>query len=106
MSEELSIGMHTLVEELVKRLTSSESFDNPKLTQIADQAFGGTRAQGVYTPRDAYDALETAVNKHLLETKAQALMSMNAEAFATLSALENTISCYASRKNPDYRLPA
>lgn len=32
MSEELSIGMHTLVEELVKRLTSGESFDNPKLT--------------------------------------------------------------------------
>jgi len=97
MSEELSIGMHTLVEELVKRLTSGESFDNPKLIQIADQAFGGTRAQGVYTPRDAYDALETAVNKYLLEAEAQALMSMNAEAFAILSALTDRLATQTDR---------
>lgn len=36
--------------------------DNTALTAMADEAFGGTRGQGKYTPRDAYDAVETAVN--------------------------------------------
>jgi predicted RNA methylase len=90
-------GIHDLVSELTKRLTLGEFFDNPKLTQIADQAFGGTRAQGVFTPRDAYDALETAVNKHLLETEAQVLMSMNAEAFASLSALADRLATQTDR---------
>jgi predicted RNA methylase len=97
MSTELDTGMNNLVVELVRRLALGESFDNPKLTQIADQAFGGTRAQGVFTPRDAYDALETAVNKHLLETEAQALMSMNAEAFAILSALTDRLATQTDR---------
>lgn len=33
---------------------------------MADEAFGGTQAQGAYNRKDAYDAMELAVNKHLL----------------------------------------
>src|SRR5258708_4695926 len=70
-------GFHAFINEIRKRLSAGESFDNPKLTRLADQFFGGTRIKGVYTPRDAYDALETAVNKFLLETIAQKLSGTN-----------------------------
>ncbi|HET8887576.1 MAG TPA: strawberry notch family protein [Candidatus Angelobacter sp.] len=41
-----------------------------KLKRLADKFFGGVPAGGIYTSRDSYDALETAVNKFLLETMA------------------------------------
>src|SRR5258708_7647980 len=76
-------GTAGLITELQQRLAAGESFDNPKLTEIADQFFSGTRAQGKYSPRDAYDAMETAVNRYLLETHARKLLAMDAkEAFA------------------------
>ncbi|CAN5434950.1 hypothetical protein BH20ACI3_BH20ACI3_18840 [soil metagenome] len=65
---------HELVTELQERLSAGESFDNPKLTKIADKRFGGTRGQGKYTSRDAYDAFEVAVNKYLAQTSAGQLM--------------------------------
>src|SRR5260370_9353887 len=70
MSQQLTRGISEFVEELVKRFSAGEVFDNPKLKRLADQFFGGTRIEGVYTPRDAYDTLETAVNKFLFETMA------------------------------------
>lgn len=73
---ELVAGTHELVAELQERLRAGESFDNPKLAEIADRSFGGTRAQGRYTSRDAYDALEVAVNKYL-DSQARELMQMD-----------------------------
>jgi hypothetical protein len=73
---ELVAGTHELVADLQERLRAGESFDNPKLTEIADKSFGGTRAQGRYTSRDAYDALEIAVNKYL-DSQARELLQMN-----------------------------
>ncbi len=81
---ELVAGTHELVAELQGRLHAGESFDNPKLTEIADKSFGGTRAQGRYTSRDAYDALEIAVNKYL-DSQARELMQMDvADALASV----------------------
>jgi len=40
------------------------------LFKLADQAYGGTQAEGVYTPRDAYDAMEIAFNQWLLTNEA------------------------------------
>lgn len=73
---ELVAGTHELVAELQERLRAGEFFDNPKLTEIADRSFSGTRAQGRYTSRDAYDALEIAVNKYL-DSQARELMHMD-----------------------------
>jgi hypothetical protein len=73
---ELVAGTHELIAELQERLRAGESFDNPKLTETADKNFGGTRAQGRYTSRDAYDALEIAVNKYL-DSQARELMQMD-----------------------------
>src|ERR1051326_6783747 len=77
-TNELRCSIDELVEELAERIENGESFDNPKLTETADGAFRGTRAEGKYTARDAYDALEVAVNKYLLGKHARALMQMNA----------------------------
>ena len=81
---ELVAGTYELIAELQERLRAGESFDNPKLTEIADKSFGGTRAQGRYTSRDAYDALEVAVNKYL-DSQARELMQMDvSEALASV----------------------
>jgi predicted RNA methylase len=70
MSKQLICGTQELVHELVQRLKAGESLDNLKLKRLADKFFGGVRARGIYTSRDSYDALETSVNKFLLETMA------------------------------------
>src|ERR1044072_6071901 len=74
----LGCSIHELVNELEERIKSGESSDNPTLTETADRIFGGTRAEGKYTARDAYDALEVAVNKYLLQKHARELMQMDA----------------------------
>lgn len=72
----LLAGTQSLIYEISARLAGDESIDNPMLTFMADRAFRGTRAKGTYTARDAYDALETAVNR-LLSFKAKELMGMS-----------------------------
>jgi hypothetical protein len=72
----LVCNIHELITELEERIEDGELFDNPKLTRTADRVFGGTRAQGKYSPRDAYDAVEIAVNNYLLEKHASELMQM------------------------------
>ena len=54
------INIKNLVSESGKALTSKE------LYALADEAFGGTQAEGKYDRKDAYDAMELAVNKFLL----------------------------------------
>ena len=77
--------IHELIAELEERIENGEPFDNPKLTTTADRVFEGTRAQGKYTPRDAYDALEIAVNNYLLEKHARELMQRDvSEALASV----------------------
>lgn len=38
------------------------------LYEICEKAFGGTQAQGAYNRKDAYDAMELAVNRFIIET--------------------------------------
>ncbi len=44
---------------------SSQAIDWREFFAITDKAFGGTRADGTYSVKDAYDALEMAVNQML-----------------------------------------
>src|SRR5260370_601779 len=73
----LVCNIHELITELEERIEDGEPFDNPRLTRTADRVFGGSRAQGKYTPRDAYDAVEIAVNNYLLEKHARELLQMD-----------------------------
>ncbi len=100
-ASDLIPGTGSLIVELIERLSAGECFDNPKLTALADRHFNGSRAQGTYTPRDAYDALETAVNKYLLESKARELMQMSAEEAITnhLRPLTRQLATQTDRTN-------
>ncbi len=81
----LVCSIHELIAELEERIEDGDLFDNPKLTRTAERIFGGSRAQGKYTPRDAYDAAEIAVNNYLLEKHAKQLMQMDVtEALASV----------------------
>jgi predicted RNA methylase len=78
-------AIHELIAELEERIEDGEPFDSPKLIRTADRLFGGTRAEGKYTSRDACDALEIAVNNYLLEKHARELMQMDVtEALASV----------------------
>lgn len=65
-----------------KALTSKE------LYALADEAFGGTQAEGAYNRKDAYDAMELAVNKFLLEEAARAHKTFNTTAKSAVSTVE------------------
>ncbi len=47
-------------------LEKGRSFSWRDLFAIADTAYQGTQAEGVYTPKDAYDAMELGINKYIL----------------------------------------
>ena len=51
-----------------KQMAKSEAFTSRQLFDEADRAFGGTQAEGKYSPKDAYDAMESGVNQYLLAT--------------------------------------
>ena len=53
----------TIADKLIKKGTA---FNSSLLFELADKAYGGTMADGTYTVKDAYDAMELAVNKTLL----------------------------------------
>lgn len=68
--------MHGLVTHLKDRLKEGASFNNPRLTEAAQKHLGGGRSGGHYTPKDAYDAMELAVNLLLLEGRAAELLAI------------------------------
>src|SRR5262245_4190644 len=81
----LVCNIHELIAELEERIEDGEPFDNPKLTRTAERVFGGTRAQNKHTPRDAYDAVEIAVNNYISEKPARDLIQMDVtEALASV----------------------
>lgn len=54
-----------LADDLAARIGKGEKITSMALVQAANKHFGGTVGDGKYTVKDAYDALELAVNKHL-----------------------------------------
>jgi predicted RNA methylase len=57
-----------LSQTLSKILLRGGSITWQQLFDHADQAFGGTQADAVYTVKDAYDALEVGLNRVILAT--------------------------------------
>lgn len=72
---------NTIAERLIKPGTE---FNSSLLFELANKAYGGTQAEGVYTVKDAYDALELAVNKVLLEK----VVKYNGDAKTAVSAVK------------------
>ena len=51
------------------KLENVEKFTSQELFNTANEAFGGTQAEGKYSPKDAYDAMELGINQYLLSHK-------------------------------------
>jgi hypothetical protein len=54
-----------LAEKVEAALRRGDSISPEQFFAMADEAYGGTMAQGKYGPSEAYDALELGVNKWL-----------------------------------------
>lgn len=63
--EEATSPHMDVAEQVTDILEAGENIDNPRLTQIANEAFEGERGEGAYDPRDAYDAAEVGLNRVL-----------------------------------------
>lgn len=48
------------------KLDRGEKFTSRELFDAADKAYGGTQAEGTYSPKDAYDGMEAGVNRWLM----------------------------------------
>lgn len=51
---------------IMQKLTNGEKISSKELFSEAERAYGGTLADGVFTSKDAYDAMELGVNRYLL----------------------------------------
>lgn len=60
---------HALSLQLAEKLDKDGVITSKFLTDEANRAFGGTQAEGVYSSKDAYDAMEAAFNIHLSRTE-------------------------------------
>ena len=54
---------------MAEKLDKDGEITSRFLTAEANRAFGGTQAEGVYSSKDAYDAMEVAFNIHLSKTE-------------------------------------
>jgi hypothetical protein len=54
-----------IADKVVNALKTGEKINNAKLFTYANEAYKGGQAEGKYSPKDAYDAMELGVNKYL-----------------------------------------
>ena len=77
-SRRLTDAIRALLED------TAVAIDNRLLTDMADDAFGGSRASGAYTVKDAYDAVEVAANEFLAHRAARLLQTDGREGLAEI----------------------
>ncbi len=62
LAEPASPAMN-IAAKVAQAIINKETITADQLFRWADEAYGGTQAEGKYTPKDAYDAMELGVNK-------------------------------------------
>lgn len=86
------------VDQLHRILSSGGTIkDNPALNQLADQAYGGTRAAGAHSSREVYDALEAAVNRWVLDNGPRLMTLPGPEALAEVRGLMGRLPTQTDR---------
>ena len=65
--EEPALAIAAFVQS---KLRAGEKFTSKELFEQAAQAYGDTMADNAFTPKDAYDAMELGVNRHILASDA------------------------------------
>ena len=82
-----------LAEAVERFLMSSRSLSAADLFTLAADAYGGTLAEGSFTPRDAYDAAELGLHLHLLRL----WLPLEKDPAATLTEVERLTSLLPSQ---------
>lgn len=77
-----------IAEFVERKLNKKEKITSVDLFRAADKAYGGTQAQGKYTPKDAYDAMELGVNMYL---DGQIVIDPKGDIDAARSAVKNLV---------------
>jgi len=54
-----------LARRVIERLVAGDVIDQATFFSMADEVWGGTRAEGTYGPSEAYDGLELGINQYL-----------------------------------------
>jgi N-acetylglutamate synthase/N-acetylornithine aminotransferase len=80
---------YQLALRLAEKLDKDGEITTKFLTDEANRVFGGTQAEGVYSTKDAYDAMEAAFNIHLINTEKTDFTNQDA-AWASDKAFELT----------------
>ena len=70
---------YALAQSLAAKLGQDGEITSRFLTAEANRAFGGTQAEGVYSSKDAFDAMEVAFNLHIAKTENPAWNNTDAE---------------------------
>ena len=65
-----------LANSVLRKLQNEEPIgNNAALQQLADQAYGGSRASGAYLLKEAHDAVEAAVNRYISDSVGSDLLT-------------------------------
>ena len=78
-----------IANDVIKYIESGKDFSTARLFEIADKAYGGTMAEGKYTVKDAYDGMELAVNRYLMN--ADFVKDANGNAQAAVKTVDKLI---------------
>lgn len=56
----------SIADRVAEKVASDQSFTANWLFDVANNAYGGTMAEGTYSVKDAYDGMELGINKYLM----------------------------------------
>lgn len=56
----------SIADRVAEKIASGQSFTANWLFDVANNAYGGTMADGTYSVKDAYDGMELGINKYLM----------------------------------------
>lgn len=74
------------------KLEANQKITLPMLSKVANEAFGGTQAEGKYSIKDAYDAMELGVNQWILAHPSLSPAVDAATAVKTIEALQTKVN--------------
>jgi|GEM_PF-207685 len=81
-----------IADKIYEKIQAGTKFTSQELFDIADEAFGGTQGQGVYDVRTAFDAMELAVNRYLIDHADEYRADTPEQAIKNIEKLEELLS--------------